>query len=290
MHGRNTSGEALRFRAQLSPVPVITPAIRMVDMSLLSQPSHYVLDSPIDPFLHIENEDTPSTLSSLSISTSALMNNAPSSAAKSDGSWVCTYYSTKSLNLGSPYAIPPQVLRSQICYGISLRGVADGEQASLSFSRKPIATAQETPSVKHISTSDAIMSSTGFSEENNLFRLGFSRHAAKAAARWSNILEERISDDNVPVIYVTCRRPHTKVVVATDLEDMEPHPEFVDAVTKAVALPTQEEQALALKRVLKRWGALVTTRVEIGCASVSTHTFVNPSVSMRHCQALVQVT
>jgi hypothetical protein len=138
---------------------------------------------------------------------------------------------------------------------------------------------RESPWVEHVSTSDAILSSTGSSEENNFFGLGFSRQAAQDAYHWSQILYGSTKDDKVPVILVTDRRNYTKVVVTTDLEDLEPNPNFVMAVTNAVALPTREEQGEALIRALKRWGALVAARVELGCAHVSAFTFSTLAVS-----------
>jgi hypothetical protein len=138
---------------------------------------------------------------------------------------------------------------------------------------------RESPWVEHASMSDAILSSTGSSEENNFFGLGFSRQAAQDACHWSQILYGSTKDDKVPVIFVTDRRNYTKVVVTADLEDLEPNPDFVMAITNAVALPTREEQSEALTRALKRWGALVATRIELGCARISTFTFSTLAVS-----------
>jgi hypothetical protein len=124
------------------------------------------------------------------------------------------------------------------------------------------------------------LSSTTSAEGNGFYRLGFSRQATEDATHWSKLLDESTRKDGVPVLHVTCRQVTTKVVVTTDLGDLEPHPDFVQALEKAMALSTKEEQALALKRALRRWGALVATRLELGCALVSTSTFVAPTVSM----------
>jgi hypothetical protein len=63
---------------------------------------------------------------------------------------------------------------------------------------------------------------------------------------------------------------YTRVLVRTELEDLSPSPQLVADIENALALPEQADQIDALRTVLRRWGSVIATRVELGYALVCT--------------------
>jgi hypothetical protein len=71
---------------------------------------------------------------------------------------------------------------------------------------------------------------------------------------------------------------YSRILVTVDTEDLRPHPDFVTGLEEAMKKASQDEGARALRDVFRRWGTVIPTAVELGCALVSTTTFGRPDV------------
>jgi hypothetical protein len=103
-----------------------------------------------------------------------------------------------------------------------------------------------------------------------------SKAAALTAAPWAAFVDGDSGKPEPPAIHVTCRRPYARMVVSTELQELTPHPKFVAAIEVALAMPSQEEQRDGLRDVLRLWGAVIATYIELGCALVTSSSFVTP--------------
>jgi hypothetical protein len=109
-------------------------------------------------------------------------------------------------------------------------------------------------------------------------RLGFTRVAAVHAARSALLLDDDVSTaHDVQAIHVTCRMVYARVSVRTELDDLRPNPQLVIDIEKALSFPEQDKQIDALRSVWRRWGSVMATRIQIGCALVSTSVFAKNS-------------
>jgi hypothetical protein len=171
-----------------------------------------------------------------------------------------------------------QASRSQIYHGVTLQNIRGNNPSFLPFASKPVAIPQHPASAIQILSTDIIICSTSSHEKSAFLRLGLSKGAAQEAIHWINILEGT-SNQNAPTsIYVSCRRNYSRILVTVDTEDLHPHPDFVTALEEAMKKASQDEGARALRDVFRRWGAVIPTAVELGCALVSTTTFGRPDV------------
>jgi hypothetical protein len=167
--------------------------------------------------------------------------------------------------------IRAQVHRSKILHGITLQGLVAGRAHTIPFSPRSAALPLGPISVEEVPVTDVAITSTASASEAALVRLGFAPSAAAHAVRSASLLSDDVSPNgDVPAIYVTCRKVYTRVLVRTELEDLSPSPQLVAEVENALALPEQADQIDALRTVLRRWGSVIATRVELGCALVCT--------------------
>jgi hypothetical protein len=58
--------------------------------------------------------------------------------------------------------------------------------------------------------------------------------------------------------------------VRTEIEDLYSDPNFVLDLEKVFIATDEERQVVALQGVLRRWGAIFATCVELGCSLTST--------------------
>jgi hypothetical protein len=123
---------------------------------------------------------------------------------------------------------------------------------------------------------DVVIWSTTSTAETALMRLGFTKSAAVITLPWTAFFGDAAQDNDIPAIHVTRKRAYPRVVVRTELEDLAPSQEFVTDVEKALANSDQDAQAKSLRSVLRRWGSVIATHVEIGCGMVSSVTFRTP--------------
>jgi hypothetical protein len=142
----------------------------------------------------------------------------------------------------------------------------------LPYSIKPVIISPVPASVEKAQCTDVVICSTSSPEENACIRLGFSKDAAREAARWATVIGFKAYPNRVynSATYVTCRQVFTRVVVSVDMGDLRPHPDFVSAVQQVVKHTTHEERARCLQNILKSWGSVIPTIIELGCAVVST--------------------
>lgn len=155
--------------------------------------------------------------------------------------------------------------------------MVQGNSSSLSYSRYPVAIPTDTIEGDPASTNDVVVSSTSSRPEAMFIRLGMSKQAARNASQWASFTDaEDNPEDEVPCIHVICRRPYTRVMIATELDELQPHPQFVAAIERVVSLPNKEKQLEGLRKVLRQWGSVIATHVEMGCSLVTSHTFVIP--------------
>jgi hypothetical protein len=164
-----------------------------------------------------------------------------------------------------------QASRSHICHGISLQDITSSA-GQLHFSSRRVAVPLVALSMESTPYSDVVISPTGSHIEATLMRLGLSRSAAAAAATCYPLLDDVERNNLSPAIRVVTRQVYTRVAIHVELDDLAPHPDFVQEVQKALDLP-DDEQVHALRDVLRRWGSCVATHVELGCALVNTFVF-----------------
>jgi hypothetical protein len=112
--------------------------------------------------------------------------------------------------------------------------------------------------------------------EASLTRLGMNEAAARIAAPLISFVDGYKHADQEQTIYVTCRQSYTRVVITCDNEELRPSPTFIAAIENILNLPTEERQSEGLRRVLRQWGAVFATYIELGCALVMTRDFVTP--------------
>jgi hypothetical protein len=125
---------------------------------------------------------------------------------------------------------------------------------------------------------DVSVTSTTSTSEAALMRLGFAHVAASHAARCASLLGEDVSTTRIAqAIHVTCRRVYARALVRTEIDDLSPNPQLVADIEKALSFPDQSRQIGALRSVWRRWGSVIATRIEIGCALVSTSVFEKSS-------------
>jgi hypothetical protein len=164
-----------------------------------------------------------------------------------------------------------QVHRSRILHGIALQGLVAGRAHTIPFSPRSAALPLGPISVEELPVTDVAITSTASASEAALVQLGFAPSAAAHAVRSASLLSDDVSPNgDVPAIYVTCRMVYTRVLVRTELEDLSPSPQLVADIENALALPEQADQTDALRTVLRRWGSVIATRVELGYALVCT--------------------
>jgi hypothetical protein len=125
-------------------------------------------------------------------------------------------------------------------------------------------------SISQCSTTDVVISSTFSPQESAFLRLGLSVAAAREAVRWAKLIEGSSDQKSFHDVHVTCRRAFTQLTVTVSSDDLDPHPDFVFALERAVAYSTLGERARALRKALRSWGTLIPTIMELGCALVAT--------------------
>lgn len=103
-----------------------------------------------------------------------------------------------------------------------------------------------------------------------------SKAAAQTAAPLTTFVDSDSAKPEPPAIHVTCRRTYARMVVSTELRELAPHPNFVADLEAALAMPSQEEQRDGLRDVLRLWGVIIATYLELGCALVTSSSFVTP--------------
>jgi hypothetical protein len=125
-------------------------------------------------------------------------------------------------------------------------------------------------------TVDLTTTTTSNKTEASLTRLGMSQPAARTAAPLISFVDGDEPADKEQTIYITCRQSYTRVVITCDMEELRPSPAFITAIENILNLPTEERQVEGLRRVLRQWGAVFATYIELGCALVTTRDFVTP--------------
>jgi hypothetical protein len=112
--------------------------------------------------------------------------------------------------------------------------------------------------------------------EASLMRLGMSKSAARTTAPWVSFVEGDASVEEEHAIHITCRKSYIRVVVTCQREELQPNPAFVADIEGILTSPTKERQTEGLRRVLRQWGAVFATYVELGCALVASHDLHTP--------------
>jgi hypothetical protein len=153
----------------------------------------------------------------------------------------------------------------------------------LPCSSRTVAISSASASVERVLCTDVVISSTCSLKESAFLRLGLSEGGAQEADRWVKIIEvdvspHRIETPATSATYMTYRQVFTRVVASVDMSDLRPHPDFVSAVQEVTTYASQEEQARGLRKILRSWGSVIPTIIELGCAIVSTTSFQNSDV------------
>jgi hypothetical protein len=168
-----------------------------------------------------------------------------------------------------------QIARAHICNGILLDGQAIARDAlSLRFSPRPVAVPLNPYSSELIMVTDTLVQATTYRPRAALMRLGYSFLPAHSAIRWISFMSW-LGIEHPNVIRVACKQVHARVAIEMEIADLRPHPDFVLEVQSVFRVPG-DAQLDALRDVLKRWGSVIATRVELGCALMSTTVFALP--------------
>jgi hypothetical protein len=133
-------------------------------------------------------------------------------------------------------------------------------------------------------TSEMDVLSTPHATEGTLLQLGMSASAAEKAVQHSSTLFDRNENsDMLPTLHIVSKRLFPRISVDMEVEALAPNPGFVADIDKVFALSSKDTQIAGLKDVLRRWGSVVATHVDLGCSLVAANSiklpYITPEVS-----------
>jgi hypothetical protein len=121
---------------------------------------------------------------------------------------------------------------------------------------------------------------TASSSEAACLRLGFSRMAAQSSTALLEFVSDGVGGIERAPVQVVTRHMFPRAVVTFPFSQLSPHPDFVKDIKCALEESTPNARTHGLRDVLQRWGQVIASCVEIGCARVALNSFLRmPDVS-----------